>query len=125
MDSPLEIFATNQGLNHLILDIFSFMDPVTLSKCRLVCKAFKEAIDTNKKWHVFKLEFYSQRGFEDTKNGKTKMAKFHELFPEWKTTFEHYKHHETTERLIRFTTCIYGNKLPWISPLKWFISQIY
>ena len=134
MDSPFISISANHGLNHLILDIFSYLNQNYLAKCRLVCKAFKDIIDTSKQWNKYKLRFCMENKLEnkciDHQGTPPHFENLIALNSQWKSTFEHFLHNETKERLIRFVNCVWKHYRKDVSccktptPMEWLKSDL-
>ena len=127
MDSYLETFAANQGLIHLIFDIFSNLNPEDLANCRAASKVFKDVIDTSKQWNINKLKWCMKRRFTISKYGD--IEDIYEVNPGWKKTMEHFLQNETRERLLRFVACVWkqyqkGMSCQTSTPLEWLKTDL-
>ena len=51
----------NPGLHLIVRHISSFLDAKSLAQCRLVCKAYKRLIETDRQWLIVQLEHIHSR----------------------------------------------------------------
>lgn len=71
----------NPGLHLIVRHISSFLDAKSLAQCRLVCKAYKRLIETDRQWLIVQLEHIHSR--------EIRIPRIHAglsiqiLFPEW------------------------------------------
>ena len=110
MDQLVPIYRTCPVPQH----IFSYLDPKSLSNCRLVAFSWKECIDDHKFWYCLQLEDLEKKKV-DFKNLTLVQA-----FPEWEEVLAYFKSRVPLETLKLFILHLrkyfkHGNTL--VSPL--------
>ena len=110
MDQLVPIYRTCPVPQH----IFSYLDPKSLSNCRLVAFSWKECIDDHKFWYCLQLEDLEKKKVD------FKDLTLVQAFPEWEEALLYFKSRVPLETLKLFTLHLkdyfkHGNTL--VSPL--------
>ena len=89
----MEKLLTNPGLCHIGRNISHYLDPKSLAQCRVVCHSWKNSIDNDRQWLIFKLEHIhkQEKTFidydEEDKEERVKSS-ISSSFPEWNAFIE-------------------------------------
>ena len=57
----MDKFLANPGHHTIVRHLSSFLDANSLAQCRLVCKPFKEIIDSDRQWLIVQVEHIHQK----------------------------------------------------------------
>ena len=98
----LEIFLTNQGLNHIVRNISRFLDVRSLAQCRLVSKSWKELIDNLREWLVLQLVHINCNKKKFIKESKVLKTSIKRNFPEWSDVIEQISRTQNIPTLKEF-----------------------
>ena len=91
----------NQGLNHISLKIFGFLDPWSFAQCRQVCKLWNLVLQ--KSWLLRKLAVFKGKALIISTDGTQIIFKtLLEVFPDWIIVFNHFETKESLENLEEF-----------------------
>ena len=89
----MELLVENEGLDHLALEIFSYLDHVSLCRSRLACQSWNDLISNNRLWCKSQL-LYLADGFDGFDQAKCGF---------WRFAIDHFLREATTEQLQCFT----------------------
>ena len=84
----MDLIIGNEGLNHLAVHIFNYLDFSSLKQCRLVCKSWRMTIDEDQVWWLLQLQQILSLNKLDEKD-------------EWNQLFGYYKRKKGSLDLIQ------------------------
>ena len=111
----MEILVDNEGLSHIGLDIFTYLDPVSLAQARLVCKSWCLLITRSRVWWTSKLSQFKRKTKRiEGENGVwVLMPRNHERWNYWKKPIKHFMEKANLDYLKKFTLFLI-NEVPFV-----------
>ena len=113
--SKMEILVDNEGLSHIGLDIFTYLDPSSLAQARLVCRSWCMLITRSRVWWTSKLSQFKRKTKRiEGENGIwVLMPRNHERWNYWKKPIKHFMKKANLDYLERFTLYLI-NEVPFV-----------
>ena len=101
---PMDKLICNRGLSHIAVKIFKELENKSLANCRLVSKAWRDCIDSDKHWWRLQLDEYRELGLDENhiRDGFG-YRRFMKTINDFMTAFEYIYKNEPVHNLKSFT----------------------
>ena len=103
----MKLFVEIEGLSHVALNIFNNLDPVSISRCCLVCKSWNLFVSRSRilwtsQLSRFELKTKTTQRIEGKNGYYVLMPRNHKRWKYWKESIKHFIDNEKVEHLKRF-----------------------